>query len=74
MSCGRQADTPLALRCGAELLGAFLPFFSVGFNVLSGAALFGGLSLATTLPRRHVSWDSSRECRILWCLQVIPPS
>ncbi|CAK9028332.1 Probable aquaporin NIP4-2 (NOD26-like intrinsic protein 4-2) (AtNIP4 [Durusdinium trenchii] len=42
-------DTPLALRCAAEFIGAFLPFFSVGFNVLSGAAVFGGLSLATSL-------------------------
>jgi len=43
------ADTPLALRCAAEFIGTFLPFFSVGFNVLSGAALFGGVSLATAL-------------------------
>lgn len=42
-------DTPLALRCAAEFIGTFLPFFSVGFNVLSGAAIFGGLSLATSL-------------------------
>ncbi|CAE7406298.1 TIP4-2 [Symbiodinium natans] len=43
------ADTPLLLRCAAEFIGVFLPFFTVGFNVLSGAALLGGISLATTL-------------------------
>ncbi|CAE7485191.1 TIP4-2 [Symbiodinium sp. CCMP2456] len=43
------ADTPLLLRCVAEFIGAFLPFFTVGFNVLSGAAVLGGVSLATTL-------------------------
>ena len=43
-------ETPWPTRCAAELLGAFVPFFSVGFNVLSGGALFGGLSLSATLP------------------------
>ncbi|CAE7299535.1 NIP1-1 [Symbiodinium pilosum] len=43
------ADTPLPVRCAAEFIGAFLPFLTVGFNVLSGAAVLGGVSLATTL-------------------------
>eukprot|EP00440_Ansanella_granifera_P076143 gb/GFBE01082636.1/.p1 GENE.gb/GFBE01082636.1/~~gb/GFBE01082636.1/.p1 ORF type:complete len:460 (+),score=112.29 gb/GFBE01082636.1/:1-1380(+) len=43
------ADSPLWLRGVAEFIGAFLPFFTVGFNVLAGTAVYGGISLAAVL-------------------------
>lgn len=41
--------SPTASRCLAEFIGTFLPFFCVGFNVLSGHAELGGVSLAVVL-------------------------
>lgn len=41
--------SPTASRCLAEFIGTFLPFFCVGFNVLSGHAALGSVSLAVVL-------------------------
>lgn len=41
--------SPTASRCLAEFIGTFLPFFCVGFNVLSGHAALGSVSVAVVL-------------------------
>lgn len=48
-----QADTPLALRCAAEIIGTFLPFFAVGYFlsafvvclVIQGTRQFGDFAI-----------------------------
>jgi len=42
-------DSALSAKCGAEFLGTFLLIFTVGCNVLSGNAIWGGVSIASVL-------------------------
>merc|ERR1719195_1230267 len=43
------ASPTMASKCAAEAIGTFLLVFTVGCNVLSGNAVWGGVSIASIL-------------------------